>query len=70
MKYRVYRKFKISGRVEVLRTKCSNYWVSKQFLEIYPERVWQFSQQGAKEIVERSNRTTRNYEYWMEPVEK
>lgn len=69
MKYRVYRRSLYSGQVEVLKTKCSGHWCSEKYLELYPKKVWKFTKQGAKGIVNRESACNQNYEYWMEPAE-
>lgn len=69
MKYYVFRRSKRTGKIEVLRTKCSGCWCSKEYLLSHPECVWKFSKQGAKKIVDRYSEHERDNAYWLEPVD-
>lgn len=72
MKYFVGRKSKITGQVDYQYAKCRDLYCSEKYIRTYPKRVWQFSKQGAKGIVDRENGIASmhgwNYEYFMIPV--
>lgn len=53
-----------NDRKEYKRTKCSDYWCTNK------EICWQFSQQGAKRIVETLNKYKRTdyYSYGIEII--
>lgn len=70
VKYYVRRKSDITGRVEYQRTKCLDNWCPGAYIKAHPERVWQFSYGGAKNIVERNNSYGWHYEFSMVPVEE
>lgn len=70
MKYHIYRKSNYTGRIEVLRTKCSDHWCSKEYLIQNPGGVWKFSESGAKKIIERNILNGWHFNYWMEPAEE
>lgn len=72
-KFYVGRKWLISGREEYQMKKClsrATDFCDMGYIKKYPERVWQFSRQGAKNIVERCNSGSwnKNCEYFMIPV--
>lgn len=73
-KYYVGRRWIISGREEFQMHKClsrTTDFCDSGYIKRYPDRVWQFSKQGAKNIVERRNAAewNKNCEYFMIPVE-
>jgi len=69
MKYLVARTSKLTGRTEYKQHKCTDIYCSKEYLYKHPERVWQFSKQGAQKITERENKLHGwNFEYFMVPV--
>ena len=73
-KYFVGRRWKISGREEYQMKKClsrATDFCDMGYIKRYPDRVWQFSKQGAKGIVDRCNAGSwnKNCEYFMIPVE-
>ena len=69
-KFYVCRIWKRSGCVEFKMHKCLDDYCDKAYLDRYPDRVWQFSKNGAKRIVDRCNATelNKNCEYFMQPV--
>ena len=68
MKYLVARTSKLTGRTEYKQHKCTDIYCGEKYVQLYPDRVWQFSKQGAKGIVDRENAHGWNYEYFMVPV--
>lgn len=65
-KYYIFRESEHTGRIEILRTKCTDEWCDKRYLEIYPDRVWKFSKSGAKKIIDRQTSRGWHFKYWME----
>lgn len=64
-KFYVFRITNHNGRKEYKRTKCANYWADNKAI------CWQFSKQGAKNIVDDLNSFKRTdfYTFGIEPVE-
>lgn len=70
MKYFVGRKSKYTGKVEFKKCKTLDNWCSLLYVVQFPDRVWQFSRQGAKGIVKRYTELRwLGYEYFIVPVE-
>lgn len=72
-KYYVGRKWLTSGREEYQMHKCLSReadFCDKAYIKKHPGSVWQFSKQGAKNILERRNAAEwdKNCEYFMIPV--
>ena len=67
-KYYVARESLISGRVEYQRCKCIDRFCSEAYIKANPKDVWQFSKQGAVNIVNRENARGWNYKYFIVPV--
>lgn len=68
-KYYVFRKSEYTGRVEVKRAKCADIWCSAEFMKQRPDRVWKFSESGAKGIVEREKKNGWHFTYWIEKAD-
>ena len=69
MKYFVAKCSMYSGRVEYQRCKCSELYCSEEYIRRYPDRVWQFSKQGAEKICEARNRLGWHCVWYPVPVE-
>ena len=71
-KYFLGRIWKRSGRKEYQMHKCCDNFCDEGYIKRYPERVWQFSKQGAQNIANRKNAAewNKNCEYFIIPVEE